>query len=673
MDCGVAAGGCCTPPPAHISVPNPFDSPPEGGDQTPGRAAGDGGNRAGDGDLEPGPEAERRVNISVSSAAMEGPLQCGKRNMKKWPRTVLENVTGNGCYLNASLQEIMRVQPFAANLIQNMEYLVAHKEEIIDRYEASVPSLTERNEREAQLPKGTSHRDLQTDPRTSLLWETVLLNSYMWGKTEQEKATPSGEAPTVCLRPESMYRTLVRSSHHLGMGTQEDAAEAIECLLKTLHQELVAIQELARTRNSGAPKDMTLKEAGKDTTTSTAASKIFGGALESVVTCCECGNVTRRREQMFNLSVQIPKKAVDLTGDGGEGEGKGADAGGCIHSFFQKETMAGDNKYQCDKCCKKVVATRQYVMAETPKLLPLHLKRFQGLGKNEDHVDLQEQLDLSPYTDRVDDDGHEAEPHELTGVIVHHGRSLKGGHYTACVRRLVGGKAKWFRYDDSAPAGEVDLQFVLGQQAYMAFYTQPATLKATALPMLEDAPPPPPPPAPAPTPAPAQPAAAPPHMNRNKKRGAKPDAPNPKRKRAEGGPKDKNGLDELAVHIEAKAAAEGKGAIRHSSRIAGRKGKAEVGPELPSKTQKAISKKAKKPKGKKPKGKPAKARVSPPALAAQQVLAAPPNHQQQQAEQARLSKKRKQAGEEQPAEDNRGGKVQTRAMRRRLAAQPNQQ
>lgn len=48
----------------------------------------------------------------------------------------------------------------------------------------------------------------------------------------------------------------------------------------------------------------------------------------------------------------------------------------CLHGFTKKETLMGDEMYQCQHCKKKVEAEKQLTFTRLPKVLALQLKRF---------------------------------------------------------------------------------------------------------------------------------------------------------------------------------------------------------------------------------------------------------------------------------------------------------
>lgn len=93
--------------------------------------------------------------------------------------------------------------------------------------------------------------------------------------------------------------------------------------------------------------------------------------------------------------------------------------------FFKKETLSGDNKYFCEKCQKKHIASKGYVVEKSPDTMFLHLKRFNNHGRKiGKQVRFPDKLSLR----KVSKDGS---TYELYGIIVHSGGSLGGGHYYA--------------------------------------------------------------------------------------------------------------------------------------------------------------------------------------------------------------------------------------------------
>jgi len=93
--------------------------------------------------------------------------------------------------------------------------------------------------------------------------------------------------------------------------------------------------------------------------------------------------------------------------------------------FFKQERLDGDNKYFCEKCKKKVIASKGYVIEKSPDTLFLHLKRFNNFGRKiSKRIQFPEKFSMKKVA-------LDKSSYELYGVIVHMGGSLMGGHYYA--------------------------------------------------------------------------------------------------------------------------------------------------------------------------------------------------------------------------------------------------
>ena len=88
---------------------------------------------------------------------------------------------------------------------------------------------------------------------------------------------------------------------------------------------------------------------------------MFEGQLVSITKCQTCERTSTREETFMNLSVDVDKN-VSLTY--------------CLKKFSTKELLNLSDKFYCDSCNTKQVATRQMMIKNKPKLLIIHLKRF---------------------------------------------------------------------------------------------------------------------------------------------------------------------------------------------------------------------------------------------------------------------------------------------------------
>ena len=53
----------------------------------------------------------------------------------------------------------------------------------------------------------------------------------------------------------------------------------------------------------------------------------------------------------------------------------------CLNNFCSSENLIGDNQYMCNNCGKKCDAKKRFSIEKSPRVLILHLKRFDNQGK----------------------------------------------------------------------------------------------------------------------------------------------------------------------------------------------------------------------------------------------------------------------------------------------------
>lgn len=162
----------------------------------------------------------------------------------------------------------------------------------------------------------------------------------------------------------------------------------------------------------------------------------------------------------------------------------------CFQSLLSEDvgvSRKSDGR-ECTSCGKtKVAYTRTCLFDSLPQVLALQLGRsantaapsslpgFVG-AKNFKHVALPKEFDAVPYAkvgtaarDTLDAAGGRLD-FRLMSIVVHHGTSLRGGHYTAYCRSGPGsGGVEWELWNDSFifPSSWAD---VCAAPAYLAFY-----------------------------------------------------------------------------------------------------------------------------------------------------------------------------------------------------------
>lgn len=105
----------------------------------------------------------------------------------------------------------------------------------------------------------------------------------------------------------------------------------------------------------------------------------------------------------------------------------------CYRNYKIREKLEEDNRYFCENCDKKRIASKRIEVADWPKNLIIVLKRFQQNG-----------YQLSKNDTFLDIPNNWRHNYKLKGGVIHSGR-LGGGHYVY----FGNYDNKWFLFDDS--------------------------------------------------------------------------------------------------------------------------------------------------------------------------------------------------------------------------------
>lgn len=117
--------------------------------------------------------------------------------------------------------------------------------------------------------------------------------------------------------------------------------------------------------------------------------------------CQECGNKRIQLEQFMSISLPLSKEVQKLTLETGENKnesGKKLSVERCLKHFTLPELLA--DPVFCPSCTKKTATKKQHVVSRLPKILCLHLKRFDASlnRKIEDFVSFPGKgLNMGPY------------------------------------------------------------------------------------------------------------------------------------------------------------------------------------------------------------------------------------------------------------------------------------
>lgn len=176
------------------------------------------------------------------------------------------------------------------------------------------------------------------------------------------------------------------------------------------------------------------EEGGNDTSPDshkTFVDTIFKGTLVTETKCLWCENVTTRKEPFYDLSLEIEDNSS---------------LSACLGQFSSEETLQGEEKYFCDRCGRKQEAVKRMRIADPPRVLCCHFKRFkyvESIGqmrKLMHRVVYPFDLRLTNTTDTCEDDG----VYSLFAVVVHMGLHMNHGHYIS----LIKSSDQWLCFDD---------------------------------------------------------------------------------------------------------------------------------------------------------------------------------------------------------------------------------
>jgi hypothetical protein len=201
---------------------------------------------------------------------------------------------------------------------------------------------------------------------------------------------------------------------------------------------------------------------------STFLEDLFGGSTISNVTCSVCSSVSGRVETFNCMSLEICGVKPHLFD--------------CLKAWSTPEVLTGDTAYFCDTCAAKTTAHKRTTLHKLPEAFAIHLNRAQwsarGSGRKEKlHTFVEFPLFFhngaiadSLSTDAKDVYCNESFSHawyRLQAVVVHQGRGIDTGHYTAFCFDVE--HNTWVLYDDHKVAvalwGEVQKA-----QAYLLVY-----------------------------------------------------------------------------------------------------------------------------------------------------------------------------------------------------------
>ncbi|KAI8912565.1 hypothetical protein EDD86DRAFT_188159 [Gorgonomyces haynaldii] len=262
------------------------------------------------------------------------------------------------------------------------------------------------------------------------------------------------------LSPHMFKRHMQQRATQFEGNDQHDAQEFLRLLVDCLHSDLNLVDTIPKFNYSDKDFDA-LSHQDRALVSwnrylryeNSVIFSIFGGQLESTITCQHCYNRSTTFEVFWDLSVPLPQKQNMTVMD-------------CINEFFKEEIL--DDQYNCSQCKAPRKSTKKLSIYQLPPILVVHFKRFKSGGyirggKVSAPIRFPtEDLDVHPVLSNIDGSQLGTKYH-LVAVSNHFG-SLHGGHYTATTRF----NNEWLDKNDST-VGQGRLDY---EAAYILFYEQ---------------------------------------------------------------------------------------------------------------------------------------------------------------------------------------------------------
>ena len=273
---------------------------------------------------------------------------------------------------------------------------------------------------------------------------------------------------------------------HLARHDQHDAQEFYHAFLDGLETDVLSYQKLlSSTRNEIKYKSQ-IQPQSIESPHHQSVKNIFEGSLRSVLICNECGCKRSQLETFLNLSLPLKSDSSSQSAvESGENT-KASNINACLKHFTDPETLS-DSIY-CPSCNKKTTTLKQNTFAKLPRVLCLHLKRFDAANKKKisDYVSYPaSNLDMGKYLphwcekiisteskEKVSNLIDAESPkmfYDLFATVNHRG-SLNQGHYTSNIKC----GDHWYHCNDEfvchAGEGNGEKEVLEAEGAYMLFY-----------------------------------------------------------------------------------------------------------------------------------------------------------------------------------------------------------
>ena len=208
---------------------------------------------------------------------------------------------------------------------------------------------------------------------------------------------------------------------------------------------------------------------------------LFEGTLRSVLVCCDCGSKRMQSESFMSISLPLSAETSVTPGDDNgplQKNNQRLTVESCLRHFTMPEMLT--DPVFCPTCSGKTRTKKQHVVSKLPKVLCLHLKRFDAAHnkKIEEFVSFPSNgLNMGPFLPHWcevsmsaanDIPGNILKPeisYDLFATVNHFG-NLQSGHYVTNVKV----KQQWYHCNDSFVGFASEEEILRSDGAYLLFY-----------------------------------------------------------------------------------------------------------------------------------------------------------------------------------------------------------
>ena len=282
--------------------------------------------------------------------------------------------------------------------------------------------------------------------------------------------------PSANLNPSSLTRVMVEKNPIWGEPSQQDSSEYFLDLLDGLKQEQGKSVKFIGGKNfSNKSKFSNIKTLEKIiikqkeeeycgekykflTNMYSPFNKMFNFLIKNSKICPNCKFTNNLIESSSILKLDLPTNTLSEKLET------------LITNYMKLELLDEDNLFTCQSCIHKVKLGVKNKFVNLPKILVIHLKRFDmnSFGmfgrKKSNQIIYPLELDL---TDIVNNGI--SYKYQLVSVNMHLGNSIHHGHYISMVKLATNNE--WYIFNDESSVRHVnDINQLINNNAYILFY-----------------------------------------------------------------------------------------------------------------------------------------------------------------------------------------------------------